>query len=145
MLSEVIHLVLSLLVGLVIGQISGDFFRSITFALISGFFLDLDHLVDYIIIKRGKSFSFKEFSSGRYFKLVGKIRLFAHGYEYIVLFLLLALLFPANSVVFYALAASLFFHLAFDIIHNKCKFSAYSLFYRLVNHFDIRVFGCKHN
>lgn len=139
---ETKHFLLSITAGLIIGAIFDNYW-SVPIALLSGFFIDSDHLIDYGIYKKFRGFNLAEFLSGKFFDYAGKVYIFFHGFEYIVAFIILALIWPAQNWLFFALALSLLFHLSFDTIHNRTKWQSYSIIFRVIHHFNHKDFEFK--
>lgn len=135
---EIIHLLLSLASGLFIGYFFHDY-SYVYLAIISGFLIDTDHLIDYFLYKRSFKFSLREFLTGYFFDYSAKVYVFFHGFEYAFVFILLGFFF--KSPVFYTLGLSLFLHLLFDTISNKPVWPTYFILFRLFYKFDHQKFG----
>jgi len=139
---ETIHLSLSIIAGIIIGYLTSNYY-AILVALISGFFVDCDHLIDYFVYTKFKKIDLREFFSGKFFDYSGKVYVLFHGYEFSVLFVLLAILYPALSWFFYSLALSHLLHLIYDMASNKPKWPTYFIIYRAINNFDHDKFDFK--
>jgi len=139
---ELIHFILSILVGVIITWLYGNFW-AILVALISGFFIDSDHLIDYFIYTKMQRFDLAEFRSAKYFGQMGKVYVFAHGFEYAIILAVLGFFLPHLSWLFYSLALSNFLHLLYDTIANKPIWPTYFLTFRIAKNFDHKAFDFK--
>lgn len=138
---EIIHFTLSIIAGALVGYFANNFW-AIPVALISGFFIDADHLIDYLLYSSGK-FSLANFRSSRYFDNSGKVYVFFHGFEYAVIFFVIGLLIPNLSWLFFSLALSNLFHLIFDTISNKPIWPTYFITFRIAKNFNHKSFDFK--
>lgn len=139
-----VHLVLSLAVGGSIFLISGKIWVFVA-AVLVGIFVDVDHFLDYFIYKRSISLQFREALSGVSFKKSQKAYIIFHGYEYLLIFLIIALIVGSRSPAYYfliAISLSLLLHYGFDVRHNRTKWQAYSIIYRAMRNFNISALGC---
>lgn len=141
LIDEVIHFSLSIFAGVIVGYFTNNWW-AVPVALISGFFIDTDHLIDYFIYRRGK-FSLKEFLSGKTFDLSGKLYLFFHGFEFAIILAVIGLLVPHLSWLFFSLALSNLFHLIYDTVSNKPVWPAYFFTYRIAKKFDHKLLDFK--
>jgi len=139
---EITHFSLSIIAGVIIGYLTSNYY-AILIALVSGFFIDFDHLIDYCIYTKFQKFNLKEFLSGKFFDYSGKVYVVFHGYEYILIFLIVALAVPSLNWFFYSLALSHLLHLIYDTISNKPKWPTYFIIYRAINNFDHSKFDFK--
>lgn len=179
MLSELIHLLLSLTTGLIFYLVYRKW-SVFLWAIIGGFLVDMDHLIDYFLWKRSLSFNLGEFMAGDQFTGSGKLYIFLHSYEWVVLtwaillivslrgvkrrgnliqrlssFVILRRCFsvilsrqPKDlvqrtalwQVALLAVSFSLFFHLGFDIVHNRTGFGTYLLTNRVIHSFNLSNF-----
>lgn len=150
---ELVHLFLSLAIGILLA----GYFKNkllIFYALLAGVFADVDHLFDYFLFKKDLSINFPEFFSGVYFDITNKVILPLHGFEYVIILVVLGLFYLRKSrntthlsvsnlrkgSVLLAFGISLFFHLAYDTIYYRPKWPTYFIFYRLYNNFDHNTF-----
>lgn len=149
-LHESIHFTLSLMVGFVIWRISGNFY-AILIALAGGFFVDLDHLIDYFLAF-GFKFNLAYFLKGYSFLKTDKIYVVFHSWELAIISLSISLFFfsqPANlinftiSVFLLSFSLSLFLHLVVDVFTNDMKVRAYFLLYRINNNFELKTMITK--
>lgn len=142
MLPEIIHLLISIVIGALFARYYPEvtYFWSITISIIGGVLVDADHILDYFL-KKSEKFDLNGIVSGSHFKKSGKAFIILHSYE-----LAIALVFTyliLNNISFLILAAALLVHLLFDILHNRTKWTAYFLFYRASQKFNLNVLGCK--
>ncbi|MBD3366163.1 hypothetical protein GF360_02340 [candidate division WWE3 bacterium] len=120
------------------------------FSFLFGFLIDVDHLFDYFYFMKffNRGFNLRDFLSAQSVT-TGKIFIPFHGWEWVVLLLLLALLFRAllNSgtlkkdfwkilaQILFVAGTSLFTHILTDYFTNEVGFGAYSFFWRWSNGF----------
>ncbi len=142
-LHEFTHLTLSLLVGLIIWKISGNVYV-LSAALMGGFFIDLDHLLDYFLAF-GAKFNLSYFLKGYQFLKTDKIYVLFHSWE-LVIILFSIILFFMNFKNFITLrtfllsfSVSLFLHLFVDVFTNNMKAKSYFLLYRINNNFSLKT------
>lgn len=145
-LHELSHLILSLLVGLILWKISGNVFV-LSVALIGGFFIDLDHLLDYFLAF-GVKFNLAYFLKGYQFLKTDKIYVVFHSWELAIISLSFSLFFfshPANltnftiSMFLLSFSLSLFLHLSVDVFTNNMQAKSYFLIYRMNNNFELKT------
>jgi hypothetical protein len=111
--------------------------------VLGGILIDIDHFIDYFLYA-GLKFNLKKFALIDFLKS-GKIYIFLHSWELIVVILLLGYLFNWTK---YTLALSLGMagHIAVDSLYQK-TFLPYSLIYRIYNRFEahkiLPCFKCK--
>lgn len=139
---ELIHFLLSIFTGIIIGYFTQNWW-AIPVALISGFFIDIDHFFDYFKFVRCRRFDLKEFTSAKYFDYSNKVYLPLHGYEYGILLIIIAVLFPLTAWWTLALGLSLILHLIYDMISNRPIWPTYFLFFRAAERFDHKKFDFK--
>lgn len=138
---EFVHFILSIIAGAIVGCFFNNWW-AIPIALISGFLIDADHLIDYCLYNRGK-FSLAEFKSGEYFDKSGKVYVFFHGFEFTAILIACGVIFPKLGWLFYSLGFSNLLHLVFDTIANKPIWQTYFLTYRAAKKFNHKVLGFK--
>lgn len=133
-----IHFFVSLLAGTVVFFIWKKAFFSFLAAIVGGFLIDVDHLVDYYIAF-GFYFRLDYFLKGYQFLESDKLYIFLHGWEYGIILLVVAFIVREKITrsVFLALALGLFFHLTTDVFLNSMPAKSYSLVYRIKNEFSI--------
>ncbi len=139
---ESIHLSLSLLTGATIGYLTSNYW-AILAALLTGFFIDSDHLIDYLIFKKNKGYSLKEFFSGSFFDDSGKVYVLFHGYEFALIYLFVGSIWPQFSWLFWAMGLSYLLHLLYDQISNKPIWPTYFISYRIAHNFNHDDFKFK--
>lgn len=133
-----IHIFLALLAGFIVWRMYYVSSWPLITSLVSGVAVDLDHLIDYYLAF-GWSFNFYYFQGGLEFLKSNKMYTFFHGWEYVILFVALWLIFKniTAKTVFLSLALGLFFHLAADVAIDKVPVKSYSIIYKAKNNFDI--------
>lgn len=132
-----IHVILSLLVGLLVWIIWKKPALSFLGAILGGVLVDLDHFIDYFLAF-GIHWNLEYFNNGYQFLKTDKIYIFFHGWEYVII-LLLATILAKNKcfkTIFFSVALGLFFHLCADVLIDRMPPSSYSIVYRAENHFD---------
>jgi len=145
-----LHILIHILLGFLAGIISWQIYKKdlhahwqvfLVFfsALASGVAVDLDHFIDYFLAF-GFQFNFDYFLSGYQFLKSDKIYIFFHAWEYVVIFVILAVILRKilAKAIFFSLALGLFFHLSADCLLNEgMRQQAYSMVYRIKNNFDV--------
>lgn len=153
---ELFHLLLALIPPIVIIKYHSKRSSLLLAGLIGGFFIDLDHLIDYVLAF-GLKFRLDYFIKGYQFLKSDKIYVFFHSYELIMLLLLTSFIIQQlslrgverrsnpvkNNLIFISLltltlASSMLLHVIFDIVENELPPATYSLTYRLKNNFDTK-------
>lgn len=140
-----LHLSLHILTGILAGYIVWKIYslpKASFFAGIAGaFFVDFDHLLDYFLAF-GWNFNLEYFFKGYQFLKGDKIYVLLHGWEYVIILLILAIWVLKNKTaksVILALALGLFFHLSVDSLTNEgAKISTYSMIYRIKSNFNLK-------
>jgi hypothetical protein len=113
-------------------------------SFLSGWLIDMDHVIDYLIehgfrLDRGHFFS--TFEQDKY----QKIRLIFHGWEWPITLAVLAVLFPAWRMLFAGISFGMLQHLAFDQLFNGASLFGYSIIGRAVTGFEYRKAFPKHH
>ena len=141
---EFIHLTLSIIAGLIIYAFTGNAWV-FGLAVLSGFAIDGDHLIDYFIylIGKKKKFSLAEFFKAHYFDEQGKVYLFLHGFEYAAVLIILGFFISNLNWLFWPLGLSLIFHLIYDTISNKPIWPTYFISFRISKNFNHQAFCFK--
>ena len=139
---ETIHFSLSLIAGLIVGYVFGNYW-AIPVAFLSGFFIDADHLIDYFLHTKFLRLDIAEFFSGKHFDTSGKVYLLLHGYEYVILFAIFGVVLPNLGWLFFSLALSNLLHLIYDLLSNRPKWPTYFLTYRIAKNFNHSAFDFK--
>lgn len=139
-----LHLLIHLSVALLTGYAVGWLFKRIDIGLLGGlwggFFIDLDHVLEYFLIF-GPSFNIVKFLAGQQFLASEKIYILFHAWEYIPILLLIAWLIRkcrAWSILVVTVAVSALLHLASDCLINNYPPRNYSLLYRYQVNFQAR-------
>lgn len=142
-LHELIHFSLSILAALIFSFLYKDTNISLlnlsVVALLSGFFIDVDHLIDYFFAY-GLKFDIKKFLKGKEFDINKKIYVLFHGYEYVIIFIAAATFLTEGQLQAYifTFALSSLFHLIADVKINNVLPQTYSILFRLFHAFDIK-------
>ena len=136
-----IHFFLSLLVGGYLYLGYQNFFLVLV-CLMSGFFIDLDHFVDYFYWA-GLRLNFKEFfNTSLYTDSTKKVFVLLHGWEYLPIILLVSARYekeiPGLTI---ALFLPYLFHLTMDQICSRGTFFSYFLIYRILHKFSLKSFS----
>jgi len=133
-----IHFILAVLVGYLVGSHCRRPYLGIIAGLVGGFFIDLDHVLEYFLVY-GPHFNIVYFFEGRQFLSSNQIHLWFHGWEYIPVILLAAWLLRRQKTVSIFLSAMILgasLHLATDCLINQYPPRNYSLFYRYSQNFS---------
>jgi hypothetical protein len=131
------HIVISLGVSALVWTV----FRSSTAALacfLTGVFMDIDHLIDYMI-HCGPRFNVKRFFRVFEYETFENIFVFLHSWEFIVIYLALLWLIDWKPVAIGAVIG-IFVHLLLDHFFNDHSKWAYFLSYRLFHRFSAKHF-----
>lgn len=139
---ESIHFCLSVLAGAIVFLLTGDC-TTFLLATLTGFFIDADHLFDYLLFKRGRGLNLQEFFSGSFFNKSEKVILPLHGFEFGLILIGLGFFLTNQNYLFWSLGLSLILHLIYDTISNKPIWPTYFILYRLFKNFDHRAFRFK--
>jgi len=148
------HFIPSLMIGFILGgyfvrELSNEaFFRewklSIIIALATGWMIDIDHLLDYLITWKKYSFSkeaLQSVISGKYFLIDKKIYVIFHSWEWVFLWLVVwSLAGKLNVGIVGALSWTA--HLLMDHLSYNLRWCSYFITYRLLNNFDLQIV-CK--
>lgn len=102
---------------------------------LSGVLMDLDHYLEYWLIRGKFPHKYKELVEFCLFSRDKKVYLFFHGYEFLFLFWLLFYFFPLNTV-WLGVALGLTAHIIFDQLTNPIKPLFYFLTYRIKHRFE---------
>ena len=138
------HAVFSLIAGFISWKIFGrnkkSLLLSLTFALIAGVGIDIDHLFDYFMAF-GFHFNYQSFIDGENFLKTGKAYIFFHAFEYTLIFGLLSAFAKSKKMkmIFMALSLGILFHLLTDILLFSIPMKIYFLSYRIFNNFVIEL------
>lgn len=133
---EIIHFATSLMVTRLVNFFFGNLLFACIGAFLGGFFIDVDHLIDYYIAF-GTRLHLPTFFKGTHFKKNNKVFVLLHGWEYVLVLLVISL-FVNNSQLFVfllSLALGTFVHLVVDASTNNVKIKGYSILYRIKHNF----------
>lgn len=143
-MSLTLHLFIHLFFSLLAGFIVWLFFRrnlswALGGAILGGFLVDFDHFLDYYLAF-GWNFNFYWFAKGYEFLKLDQIHLFFHGWEYVIIILIIGLYLkkPKIKIFLFAVALGLFFHLSGDVVMNEgLMLKSYSLIYKIQSGFQV--------
>ncbi|MFA5088509.1 MAG: hypothetical protein WC552_05685 [Candidatus Omnitrophota bacterium] len=102
---------------------------------LSGIFIDVDHILDFMIYKKRISINYRELDSFCGKERGGKLYLIFHSYEALLLCGLIVIFFD-TSVLWDGFVVGYGVHLVADKIVNPLKPLAYSFLYRMKNNFE---------
>ena len=137
-LHESIHIVASVIAGLIAWKLHKRFWGSMLAAFLGGVLIDLDHFIDYFMVF-GPTFNLNYFIHGYQFLKSGKVHIFFHAWEYIVPLFLLFLVVKKNkfwATFIVAFTLAMFSHLLIDTLTNDMYFKAYFITKRVEVNFD---------
>lgn len=139
-----IHLSLHFILAVLSGALVGYYFKrpwlGIALGILGGFFIDLDHVLEYWLVFPEK-FQLLYFFQGRQFLYSEKAYLWFHAWEYLPLLGLAAYLFRKKTLVKVALISLAFsgsVHLLTDSLINQLPLKYYSLGYRASQDFSMK-------
>lgn len=140
------HVFLSVFAGMLAGRITKEWKYALLAALVGGVLVDLDHLLDYFL-QFGLTFNLQQFLSGAQFSTSGKLYIFFHAWEYVLIFSIVYFFVKHVKVkaVLLGLALGLFLHLCADVVIDGMPFTAYSISCRMNEAFslgDVTNGGC---
>jgi hypothetical protein len=127
------HIVASTLISAILFTSVKSWGLSIA-SFISGIFIDLDHVIDYVI-DHGFIINLEEFLSYFYGEEHLKIRLIFHGWEWLILIIISAKLTNWNPWVT-GLLIGYGHHIVLDFFYSKAPFRSYSLIWKWKKRFD---------
>ena len=134
-----IHIMFSLLSGLLVFRLWKKPVISFAAAIVSGVLVDLDHFIDYFLAF-GTNFRLDYFMHGYQFLKSDKVYILFHTWEYVIILLAISFILKnkwGRSLVL-GLALGLFFHLWADVFINNVPVSIYSIIKRSKNNFEIQ-------
>ena len=111
-------------------------------AMLGGFLIDSDHMIDQFIAF-GFDLSLEKFVMGSSFIQTDMAYIFFHGWEYVLLlFMLYFFLRDVGRLIkwqafFLAMALSMFGHLMVDSNTNHMSYNSYSILYRIEHRFEM--------
>ncbi len=133
-----IHLFFAMLAGFIAWRLWRKPIVSFVGGIIGGLLIDLDHVLDYFFAF-GLSFKLDYFVNGYQFLKSDKIYVLFHGWEYVIILVVIAYVaknLKVKSFIF-ALALGAFFHLSADVFLNDMSVKFYSIIFRAKNGFEI--------
>lgn len=133
-----LHVALSLLAGFLVWIIYRKPLVALLSAIASGVLVDCDHFFDYFLAY-GWNFNLYYFNRGFEFMKSNKMYTVFHGWEYVLVLVILWLIFKNITVktICLALALGLLFHLVVDVCVDKVPVKSYSIIYKAENNFDL--------
>jgi hypothetical protein len=149
---ELIHLCLSLLVGFFIWKCFRTSLSVLFASLLGGFFIDIDHIFDYIMAF-GMKLNLFYFFKGYAFLKSDKIYIPLHSWELAIILLCISFFYyfrttnstnstnltnSTKQALILAFSLSLFLHLSTDVGVDNVKVQSYSILYRASNNFDLK-------
>ena len=145
---ELLHLIFSFSIGFFVWRLYKKPVFSFFAALIGGFFVDVDHFVDYFIAF-GTRFNLYYFLEGYHFLKSDKVYVPLHAWEWVIVLFFIAFLIKKRLrlnislkklilTILLASALGLFSHLLIDLKLNNMTFADYSILFRLKNDFSLQ-------
>ena len=115
--------------------------KHLLIGLVSVLFIDLDHLIDYFLYY-GFSFNLHDFALGTQFAYSGKVYVFFHSWELLLLLLTAGFyqIKKKNNYVLFVITLGMLSHVLYDTAYYSFPLIDYSLVYRIIKNFDISVF-----
>jgi hypothetical protein len=102
---------------------------------LSGIFIDLDHIFEYVYAFGARSFSVRRFFRAAHGHEYRRYFLLVHSWEIVLVFwAATAFLLPSNWAVGFSLGFTL--HILADQIYNPCTALTYFLWFRIRHRFD---------
>jgi hypothetical protein len=102
-------------------------------ALLAGVFIDVDHLLDYVLAE-GFVLDLKSMAHGAYFRKADRVLVLLHGYELAIL-IVIALTRAGKPRLGAGICAGALTHMLSDIRYYRFRPLAYSLLYRWAHGF----------
>jgi hypothetical protein len=134
------HFYVTFLIGCVGWALSGNFY-CVPSALIAGWFVDLDHLCDYLFCCiKTKKINLKHIITGEYFKINNKIIVPLHAWEISTLVLLVGILIPEHRATLITAAIAHAAHLLQDQWTYRVHLCGYSFTSRMIKGFAYKNF-----
>jgi len=133
-----LHVFSAFLVGVVVWKVWGKPLPSFAAAFCGGILVDFDHFIDYFLAF-GWNFHLSWFASGYQFTKSDKMYVLFHGWEYVIILIILAFIFK-NKIfksILLALGFGLFVHLCLDVVIDKVPIKSYFVSDRIKNNFEI--------
>jgi len=108
---------------------------------IFGFFVDVDHLIDFWIYKKRITISKEIFE--HFYEKFGKVYVLIHSLEFVFLLILFGFLFPNLSGYLFGASVGLLSHLMLDFVSYELHPLSYFLIYRITVKFDKKYICAK--
>jgi len=127
-----LHALLAGASGWIVGRVFGRARLGFLAGLLSGFFIDLDHVIEYFFTY-GLSFNLNYFLEARHFLISEQAIIIFHAWEYALPLLVLLLICrkrPAAASFIAAFLLAMLVHLISDCLINSYSPRYYSLIYR---------------
>lgn len=129
------HLISSFLLALLFFYLTKEVVASFM-VFVSGFLLiDLDHFIDFWVYKKRVTYSNEFFD--KYYKRLGKIYIFFHSFEIMLLLGIFFYVFKFG-IVGIGIMVGMLFHLALDLLFNDVHPLSYFLIFRILKGFDVK-------
>jgi len=136
------HVIVSLLLGYIVWRLFGlsdrkSLLISLLFSFLGGVLIDVDHFIDHFL-SFGLNFNYDYFIKGEYF-LKSKAYIVFHGFEYVIIFGVLALFLKTRKkkMMLMGLALGMLSHLLIDILLFPNPIKGYFILYRLLHGFNV--------
>lgn len=138
---EFVHFLLCLTIGFCF-SLKYKNFKLLIFSFLIGFFIDIDHIFDYLYWA-GWHFNLKDFfNPSLYVYGTNKVFVLLHGWEYLpIIYLLTKKINRKMPGITYILLMSYFFHLFIDQITSAGNIFSYSIIFRILNNFSFGAFS----
>ena len=134
LMTEIGHLGLSIIAGYVSFKRSRRLL-SYFLAILSGFLVDLDHVIDYFLHK-GLKFDLRSFISGQHYHDTNTSYILFHSWE-LILVLGVLLIFNKKKDLLFPIFLGLLFHLIWDYLTNPIHWYTYFLIGRYLQGFAL--------
>ncbi|WP_423792392.1 hypothetical protein ACPB8Q_06600 [Methanocaldococcus indicus] len=134
------HLIASIILALIY-YVSTSSLDGALFCFIFGFFVDVDHLIDFWIYKKKIIFSKEIFE--HFYEKFGKVIVLFHSLEFVFLLILFGFLFPNLSKCLFGASIGLLSHLILDFSSYELHPLSYFLVYRIFVKFDKKYVCAK--
>ena len=137
---ELIHLTSGLMLGIIF-YLTYKQKSVVVFSVLLSLVIDIDHMFDLLIYSSQNKQPFNLFLLfSDYFHKSGKVYVFLHSYEIVLLFIFIAFLLPKFKQYFFLISISMFTHIIIDQLTYNPVFLEYFFSYRLINSFSIEAF-----
>lgn len=135
---ELLHLVIGIIIGYFLYKKYGNW-RLIILSILISLFLDIDHYFDFLLANNFSDWRLLEFLKTDYFHSSKKVYVLFHGWEYVILLLIIGLKCKIKKWKSCILTISfvMFGHLLLDQFSYSATLFAYSLIWRIINDFNL--------